>query len=244
MRVALTFIFAFTLTRCFCQDLPAIDKKLSNLYENIPDNYTDKQKNARLERFEKLLLKYTTMEPKTLNYPFKKLATCHLIYISTSEDRNFRIYSYDLNRQRSMPWFNNIYQFRTNGRVTSRHFEPPEKLVPDYTYYQVNDLVTGGKTYYIVQRVAIGGLLEEYSIKFFSIENGLLNDNIKLVKTENGMANVLPCSEVDASVENAVYKIVYNKKAGSISIPMTTKDGKVTGKRITYKFNGKYFVKN
>ena len=40
--------------------------------------------------------------------------------------------------------------------------------------------------------------------------------------------------------------LIYDEKTQTLSIPATTKDDKLTGKRIIYKFNGQYFerVKN
>ena len=78
-----------------CQDLAAIDKKLADLYGKIPDSFTDDQKHERVERFEKLLLKYTGELPKTkLITPIEKTVRLQPgPHISTSEDGKFRIYS-------------------------------------------------------------------------------------------------------------------------------------------------------
>jgi len=243
MKISLTFLLLLTITVSYCQDLAAIDKKLANLYGNIPDSYSDKQKDARMDLFEKLLLKYTTQVPKTIDYPFKRLANCPLIYISTSEDGNFRTYSIDYNRQQSMPYFYNVYQFRANGKVMSKKIPREGNIGPDYTYYEIHDMVLNGKTYYFAQRTAFGELTNPFSIKFFSIENNQLKDDVKLIQTDKGLVNVLECGKVDAlSDDTTKYKINYNKPAQSFSIPILEK-GKITKKRVTYKFNGKYFVK-
>jgi hypothetical protein len=243
MRVSLTLLLLLTLTRCLGQTLSAVDKKLADVYENVPERYTDDQKEARMELFERLLMKYTRQLPKTIGYPFKNLSETSAVYISTSDDGNLRIYSYDRNRRRSMPWFNNVYQYRVNGKVLARHVKPPHDLVPDYTIYKINTLAAGDKTYYIAQRVAFGGLLTEYSLRFMTIENGGVNDNIKLVQTGKTLENVLICGKVDELNGEQKFSIDYDKASGTISMPVVSDDGKVGSKRVVYKFNGKWFVR-
>jgi RHS repeat-associated protein len=116
MRLSLTILFLLTLTHCFGQSLRSVDKKLADVYENVPERYTSNQKEARMELFERLLMKYTRQLPKTISYPFKNLSETSAVYISTSDDGNLRIYSYDRHRRRSMPWFNNVYQYGFNGK--------------------------------------------------------------------------------------------------------------------------------
>jgi len=242
MKVCLTILLLFSLSLCFGQDLQTIDKKLSNLYKNIPDSYTDHQKEQKMELFEKLLLKYTSQVPKTIAYPFKNLVKCD-IYISTSEDGKFRIYSIDWNRYRSMPFFFNVYQFSCNGKVMSKEIPNGTSVMPDYTYYEVHSMILNGKTYYIAQLTAFGELTNPFYVKFFSIENNKLNSDVKLIQTDQSIVNVLPCGAVDGlSSDTTKYVVKYDKPGQSFSIPLLEK-GKITKKRITYKFNGKYFVK-
>lgn len=243
MKLPLILLFLLTLTPCFGQSLRAVDKKLADVYENVPERYTDDQKEARMELFERLLMKYTRHLPKTISYPFKNLSETSAVYISTSDDGNLRIYSYDRNRRRSMPWFNNVYQYRVNGKVLTRHVKPPYQLVPDYTIYKINTLTAGGKTYYIAQRIAFGGLLTEYSLRFMTIENGGVNDNIKLVQTGKTLENELVCGKVDELNGEQKFSIDYDKASGTISMPAVSDDGKVGSKRVVYKFNGKWFVR-
>ena len=243
MKTLLTITFLFTANICFCQSLKTIDEKLSNVYQNVPNSYSDEQKSKRMDLFEKLLLKYTAREPKTIAYPFKKLVRSIGVPISTSEDGNFRIYSYDRNRMRSMPYFENVYQYRANGKVISKEIAPEIAGAPDYLYYQINDFESAGKIYYIAQRVAIGGEKDEYSIRFFSIDGDQLNPKAKLIQTKNGIAYEFKCAEVDGLSKANRFTLVFNKSDKSFSMPVVSTEGKVTNKRITYKFNGKYFVK-
>ena len=178
--------------------------------------------------------------PKTINYPFKKLSACSLILISSSEDGKFRIYSIDRNRQRSMPYFFNIFQFNVNGKVMSKEIAAQS---PDYTYYEVHDMILNGKTYYITQRIAYGELTNPLYIRIFSIEDNGLNEGVKLIKTDKGLVNVLPCGEVNSLADDTTkYRVNYNKANQSFSIPVV-ENGRITKKHVTYKFNGRYFVR-
>jgi len=104
-------------------------------------------------------------------------------------------------------------------------------------------MVLNRKTYYLAERTAFGELTNPFYIRIFSIENNTLKDDVKLFQTEKGIVNVLPCGEADGLANgNTKYVINYNKPGQSFSIPVLEK-GKISKKRITYKFNGKYFVK-
>jgi len=243
MRISLTLLLLLTLTRCFGQSLRAVDKRLADVYENVPEQYTSDQQEARMKLFERLLMKYTRQLPKTINYPFKNLSETNAVYISTSDDGNLRIYSYDKHRRRSMPWYNNVYQYRANGKVLARHAKPLYERGPDYAIYKIYTLTAGGKTYYIAQRIAFGGLLTEYSLRFMVIENGQVNDNIKLVQTDNTLENELMCGNVDDLDGKDTFSIDYDKVSGTISMPEVSDKGKIGSKRVVYKFNGKWFVK-
>ena len=80
-------------------------------------------------------------------------------------------------------------------------------------------------------------------IRIFTIDNKGLNDGVKLIQTNKGLVNVLPCGEVSALANDTTkYKINYNLANQSFAIP-TVENGKITKNRVIYKFNGKYFVK-
>lgn len=87
----------------------------------------------------------------------------------------------------------------------------------------------------------------EKGVQVFSIENGKLNINAKLIKTRSGLHGKLFYEYdlgpiIDESVDDDIH---YDPILKTISIPVI--DGeKVTKARIKYKFTGQYFerVKN
>ncbi len=121
---------------------------------------------------------------------------------------------------------------------------------PKSYFYQINDVISQNKKYYLAQGTSIlsSGLSSHY-VQVFSIENdGTLNDNAQLIKTQTGIKNQLRY-EVDLTAssnrnnEIRNYKIEYDKKNKIISIPLILDDSKVTSKKIRYQFKGKYFEK-
>jgi len=81
----------------------------------------------------------------------------------------------------------------------------------------------------------------------WSVENGKLNQSVKLIKTAEGINYYIGFEYDFFSVvdrpERPVKLIKYDKSKKIIYIPVVYDDGTVTKKFIQYKFNGKYFEK-
>ncbi len=242
------------------QSIDVINKNLAASLNRIgywsdnaaKDNY-DSLGNAN-DKFEALLLKYTKANPETLTTNFKNLLDNGLT-IKTAPDNNFRIYTWDDMSGGSMRYFRNVFQYKSGGKVYSKVIKDPvsEDNNPDMGshYSAVNTVTSNGKTYYVTQSVAIGSsALYSYTIKIFSIDNNQLNDKAKLIQTKSGLHNTLTY-DVDWS-DNSNRSSTLDREAGNpgydvknniISIPLIQADGRVTTKRIQYKFNCQYFVK-
>jgi hypothetical protein len=99
------------------------------------------------------------------------------------------------------------------------------KVIRNLFYYQINDIVSQNKKYYLTQSTSIfsTGLSAHY-VKIFSIEDGQLNDAAQLIKTQTGIRNQLQY-EVDltasANRNNEIrnYNIEYDKKIKSSAFP-------------------------
>ncbi len=84
-------------------------------------------------------------------------------------------------------------------------------------------------------------------IQIFAIENGKLNDDVKLIKTASGLHNKLYYDydfnwwDTHDDLLNAY--IHYDAITKTISIPVVMADGHVTKNFIYYKFTGQYFEK-
>lgn len=243
-------------TFAFAQSLRNIENILNESFQKI-DYWSSNERTDRHffdslyasnAKFEKLLLKYTSTFPETINYNFELLKKNGL-QIATSEDGIFRIYSWDDGTGGTMRFFKNIYQYKVNQNVFSKSSPEYDEKDAGCFYYQINDINPGNKKFYITQGTAIlSSGLSYHTIKIFSIEDAQLNDNAKLIKTKRGIRNQIGY-EVDLTArtnrdrEVGNYKIEYDEKNKVISIPLILENSKVTAGKIHYQFKGKYFEK-
>ena len=152
-----------------------------------------------------------------------------------------------------MQFYRNVFQYNIGGKVYSKLNEK-ESQDSGYRFYDLNEVSVEGKKYYITSSIAIGSsAIYYYEAKVFSIENGKLNENEKLINTKTGLKNTLGY-EVDLSssanrnrndgvVSRDYMELIYDKKTQTIVIPLIKADGKVTKNKIKYTFTGKYFEK-
>lgn len=224
-------------------DLLKASNKLFSFYRPYEsdslDKYSEQLRNKTIEVLSK--------NPGTLKYPFQMLIDSNVFKIVTSEDSLFRIYSWDTWTGGSMHFFENIFQYNYNGRVITEFLELTEDD-PSGFFSDIFTLRSGDKTYYLVINNGMYSTKDVVaSIQVFRIENGKLNQNVKLIKTPSGMTSIISVefdffSVVDRP-ERPVRVIKYDKTKKIIYIAVVHEDGKVTDKFIQYKFNGKYFEK-
>jgi len=224
-------------------DLLEASNKLFSFYQPYERDSLDKySEQLRIKTIEIL-----SKNQATLKYPFQMLIDSNAFEIVTSEDSLFRIYSWDKWTGGTWHFYDIIYQFSSKGTVYT------EPLVLDEGdggafYSEIFTLKNGTKTYYLaVSNASFSSKDAVQSIEVFSIENGVLKENVKLIKTAEGMIGSISVefdffSVVDRP-ERPLKLIKYDKSKKMIYIPVVYEDGKVTNKFIQYKFNGKYFEK-
>jgi len=244
------------------QNISTVEKKLNRSFQRIQywhDAIYNTNKDvydslyAANRKFEKLLYHYTASNPETLRYDFKSLRKNGL-NISSSEDGKFRIYSWDTQTGGTMRFYRNVFQYESDKKTGSEISKSDMEQDAESMYYQINDIVSQNKKYYLASNTAVySSALFYHTLKVFSIENGKLNSDAKLIKTTSGIKNELSY-ELDFTAssnrENPIsYKIFntlniqYDPKQKIISIPLILGDSKITKKRIRYQFKGKYFEK-
>jgi len=261
MRFQLCFLVSILFFPIYGQDIKSCNKKLKETFEKIKFYTEQRGKNEFAydsinkcnEDFEKLLLHYTTTYPETLTFKFNDLTKIGL-NISTSKNGLFKIYSWDTETGGTMRSFRNIFQFKTNNKVFSQRLESDvdESGESSYSYEILDQVTSKNKTFYIVKCILIGSsAVSSHKIKVFSIENGKLNDDAKLIKTKSGIKNELSydidfsssVNQKPDSVDREYAWLQYDQKNKIISIPLITAEGKLTTKKIKYQFKGEYFEK-
>ena len=223
-------------------------------YGTYGGGYDEKKLPVAQDAFQAKLLKYTKTA-STLRYKFAALA--EEMYIATSDDGRFRIYSWDLEDGGTMHDFASVYQFAdAGGKVYSKTDEPT--TVEDgggggfVTDIYTLDGAKGGKVY-IVCSTFIGSTKDAaQSADLYRIEGDKLDDKVKLIKTKSGLTNELGFGYDFFSVvdrpERPIRLISFDKKTKTLKIPVVIEDkefqsGRVTNKFISYRFDGTYFVR-
>lgn len=254
--IALLLVSALS---AFAQTNAVIEKELVALikdirqYSNYGGNYDEEKLYKANDDFKKKLLKYTK-NASTLSYKFPELSK--LMLNATSDDGNFRIYSWDMETGGTMHDYDRVYQYRgADGKVYSR--SDPEKNAEEggagSFVYDIFTLGTKSGKVYIVCSTFIGSTQDHYgSADLYKIDGKTLKDNVKLIKTQSGLTNSLSFeynffSVVDRK-ERPIKLIRFDKKTKTLKIPVVIEDerfpnGRVTNKFISYRFNGRYLVK-
>ncbi|VEH22591.1 Uncharacterised protein [Chryseobacterium nakagawai] len=257
IKKILGFVLCITTHFLFGQNMSVIEKQLNEAFQKInywsSDGRDHKDSYDSLAvantKFEKLLVRYTSSQPQTISHDFKSLEKNGLI-VKTSEDGKFRIYSWDTWTGGTMHFFKNVFQYETiDKKIYSKAVESQGEGDPGCYYYQINDIISENKKYYLTQSKAIlSSAMSYHVIKVFSIDKQQLNDKAQLIKTQSGIKNQLSY-EVDLTAsanrnyQGRDYEIEYDSKNKIISIPLIQADSKVTNKKIRYQFKGKYFEK-
>ena len=250
------FIFFFAIS-LFAQNNEQIENELVLGIKDIQTfsihgGEYDREKLSKAQKgFEEKLLKFTKVD-STLNYEFAKLR--ELMFIASSEDGKFRNYSWNLQDGGTMHHFARAYQYQgADGRVYSKTEKVVKEGMGPGFVTDIFTLDTPGSTVYIVCSTSIASTrLNLQSADLYKIEGGTLNDKVKLIKTSAGLTNTLNFEYDNFSVidqkEPPSKLITFEEKSRTLKIPVVIKDteypdGRVTTKFISYRFNGKYFVK-
>lgn len=198
--------------------------------------------------FAKKLVFYAENCPTTIAQDFTLLKKAHL-NISSSADGLFRIYSWDMETGGTMHFFESVFQYKSGIKTMSVLDTPREEGGMRPNYYRVFTFKNAGKTYYLCNYLNIASTKDlSQGIRIFAVENGKLNDNVKLINTGRALRSLLEInfnffSEVDWKVRPEIY---FNPVLKTINLPLVDANYNITHRLIVYKFNGKYFerIKN
>lgn len=260
MKAFISIIFCLALgVAAFAQTNAQIERELAagikeiEKYGTYGGNYDEDKLPKAQDAFKNKLLKYTK-KPATLGYKFPELDKS--MYIATSDDGKFRIYSWDLQDGGTMHNFARVYQFvGADGKVYSKTgaAAAEDEGDPGSFVTDIFTLDTNAGKVYIVCSTFIGSTQDHsQSANLYRIEGNKLNDKVKLIKTKSGLTDSLSFAYSFFSVvdrpERPVKLISFDKKTRTLKIPVVIVDeelrsGRVTNKSISYRFNGTYFVK-
>ena len=249
-----TSVYAAAQNSSCAADLIGINLKRQSF---IDQSLTDFDRSDSISHYNQLLrdrVLECAHTPASLSRPFTELSE-NGVGITASPDGKLRVYSWDSGTGGTMRYAINVFQYGDGSGFYSQPaiWDNEDDSFENTYFYDVLDQVTSeAKVYYLVKCLFIGSsAVSEHKIKIFSIDDGRLNENAALIKTATGIRNELSYSvdlANEANLKNGHnnrewVELLYDAKTKTISIPLITEAGRVTSKKIAYRFNGSYFVK-
>jgi len=221
-------------------------KPFKNIFYYAEKN--DQEKSGEADsQFAKKLKNYCEKVPATLVYPFNSLVKEHLD-ISTSSDGQLKIYSWDTWSGGTMHFFESVMQYKTGTTIKAVLDTPKGDGDVRPNYNTIYTFQAGGKTYYLTTYLLIGSSKDlEEGIQVFSIENGKLNTDTRIIRTKSGLHSQITYDyDLSRTSEKVHSQVHFDANTQSIYIPVVLNNGKLTDNYIVYKFTGQYFerVKN
>ena len=188
----------------------------------------------------------------TLAYKFPRLEG--KMFIATSTDGRFRVYSWDEETGGTMHEFESVFQFKdANGRVRTWSQPPINDYDSGGFFHDVFQVMSkSGPVYLAVSTGIATNSLAVQGISTFQVKGSSLNSGVKIIRTASGLTDSISFeydffSVVDHA-ERPIKLFKFDEAKRSFSFPVVIEDektpqGRVTNKLITYRFNGSYFVK-
>ena len=234
---------SFTQTK----EISNIEKNLVKIYDKLTSFEQDNYDSIGFysNKFDKEFSDLIENTPETIDYPFNELIKNNPHFVKTSNDGNFRIYSWDTEMGGTMHFFKNIYQWKSNGKVFTQipydEGGDARSFCSDIFTIDINK-----KTYYLAITNAIFSTKDAMqSIAAYTITDNKLDSTVQLFKTKTKELNSINVEFdffcfVDRP-ERPVKLITYDDKQKIIRIPVVNKKGKVTKKNILYQLKNQKF---
>ncbi|MEQ1643270.1 MAG: hypothetical protein ABL959_07520 [Pyrinomonadaceae bacterium] len=176
------------------------------------------------------------------------------MYVTTSKDRRFRIYSWDLESGGTMHEFDSVFQYEgKSGKIHTWTEGNNDGESVGAFYHQIFQTDIASGPIYLGVSTFIGSTsYAGQTIKAFRINGEKLDTDAKVIRTTSGVKSSISFAYDFFSVvdhpERPVRLVFYNESNKSFRFPVVIEDkrtpqGRVTSKFITYRFDGKYFVK-
>jgi hypothetical protein len=244
--------YAQSLVKVEAELLGHIDKlaKASN-YGGTQDYDTLRKENLALQG---AFLKYGTRQD-VLSYKFPKLSK--KVYLTTSRDGKFRAYSWDSEEGGTQHDYVTVLQYKgKSGKVYAwsvPHTQNLEERGAGAFVHQIFQTDTAAGPVYLAVSTLIGSTsYAGQTISAYQIDGEKLDRAPKVIKTRSGVTSSISFgfdffSVADHS-ERPVKLFSYDDTKKSFRFPVVIEDsktpqGRVTNRYITYRFDGKHFIK-
>jgi len=257
MKYLALIVILFSAAAASAQTPAAIEKELVGYlntiskYGNYAGAYDGDKLDAANTSLKNALIKYGK-RADTLAFPFSKLD--NKMYVTTSRDGRFRVYSWDLEDGGTMHDFDNVFQYKgKSGKVYTWTESNDSEGNYGSFYTQVFQTDTPSGPIYLGTSTFVGSTsLGGQTISAFRINGEKLDPTAKVIKTRSGITNSISFGYDFFSVvdhpERPVRLFFYDESKKSFRFPIVIEDkktpqGRVTNRYITYRFDGRHFVK-
>lgn len=252
LKVRFTILLLFVINGLKAQTVQEIEIDLFKNLQKIQDFGYDRNYDSLSvynEIFSNKLVKYASSSKDMLLYDFPNIAQNYWS-IATSPDGKFRIYSWDTYTGGSMHFYCNVFQWTDYGELYAQKNKnnEDEDADPNGSYSVIYQLTDELNTFYMPIYNAVYSGRDSYQALYcMDFEREKLDTEFKKIKTKSGITHKLGFAFDFFSVKNIkeipVKLIRFDKSTYTLSIPVVTTAGLVTNKKITYEYDGDYFVK-
>lgn len=241
----LIFFYLFSSTTLLAQfkTTKSFVKDFCNEYGKVTEQADFVKKEKLMEGFTNKAETYIKKNPETLNFPFKAEEYCGL-NINTSEDKNFRAYSWNLHTGNSARSYNTLFHFKSNGKVFT---ESTKDGYHSNIYLTIHSVILGSKTYYLLSSIEFGSNKDLYeSLEAYEIMNNKLKRVNNLFVYKGGQTTGvirLYYDRMKVPEKRSEQSLIdYIPKTKTLYVAIVDEEGKVSNKNIVYKIKGNKFV--
>ncbi|WP_177761103.1 hypothetical protein [Flavobacterium sp. I3-2] len=218
-------------------NLSTLEQQLISDFKKLDEN--PEYASTVRENFYKII----NENPESLNYDFTKLKEATGIYIATSTDKKFRIYSWNNNSGGTMRFFDQIIQYKGDKKTISNLIvaeDDAQSFISKIYSVKTNKNET---IYLTINNSILSTSLVTQSIFAYKIKNNNL-DLTKVFKTKKQELSSIHCEFDFFSVVDRPERPVelITLKNNTLKIPLINEKGIVTSKNLIYKWNGNNFI--
>jgi hypothetical protein len=216
--------------------------------ENTPE--ASVKLDAENDALKAKLVKYGRLA-SVLKHPFTELRRS--MYVATSKDGKFRIYSWDTGTGGTMRFFENVFQYQgAGGRIYAKAAALDEDDAGGF-YHDIFQVSGKRGPIYIGRLTSVLSTRDAYEeVCLFQISGTKLDNDLRLFKTKAGMQNRIGYeydffTVVDRK-ERPIKLARFDERSNTVMIPVVISEkasdrfGRVTKRFIKYRFDGTNFV--
>ena len=241
-------LFSQTPSKVESEMLAALDR--IEKFGSYLGNYDEEKSTKANDDLRSMLMRHGNRQD-ILKYSFSRLKK--EMDVETSRDGKFRIYSWDMSTGGTMHISDCVFQYRGQSGKTHTWACSSNQEEGDMgaSYLRIFEVRSKTSTIYLANsRFIAQGTTHGQAIGAFRIAGDTLDKKPQVIKTNSGLTNSVSFEYNPFTIENGdeVDFVRYDTAAASFRFPVVIDDGvsgsgRVTNRFITYKFNGKYFVK-